>query len=275
MKSISDSEFAALTEYAKEKWGLAIDAKKRIVVENRVEALRRRIAVDDVTSLISGLRTAPRPEVDLELFDVLSTNHTHFFREKEHLDLIRTEILEPAKNENRRGLRFWSAGCSKGCEPYSLSMYMHEVFGDPKAKGHRILGTDLSKGVLAEARAGLYTGQEMDGVDAQRMQRYFTKRQNGPRVAHRIDPTIQSLVSFGMLNLQDPWPMKGPFDAILCRNVMIYFDDITRRMLARRFVDLLRPGGLLMVGTSESLADYDLDVESVIASAYRKNGGAA
>lgn len=274
MSTMSDGDFSALVLYAREKWGLAITEKKRVIVENRIEALRRRVDVEDVASLIDGLRQTPRADIDLELFDVLSTNHTHFFREKEHLDLIKREILEPAKSAKAKGLRFWSAGCSKGCEPYSLSIYLHEVFGDPAEKDHRILATDLSKGVLAEARQGIYTGIELDGVDPTRKKRYFQALDQGGRQAYQIAPRLKSVISFGMLNLLERWPMKGPFDAILCRNVMIYFDDETRRELAARFLRLVKPGGFLILGTSESLSGYGLPVDPVIASAYRKRAGA-
>lgn len=272
MKEISEKEFSALANFAQKKWGLAIDAKKRVIVQNRIEALRREVHVEDVASLIDTLQNHPDRDLELQLFDVLSTNHTHFFRENEHLDLIKKDLLQPAKSANKRGLRIWSAGCSRGCEPYSLSIILNEIFGRPETSDHRILATDLSTGALAAATRGEYSGIELDGVSEIRKKRYFEPFTDRGRTSYRVDPKLRSVISFGRLNLLEPWPMKGPFDAILCRNVMIYFDDATRKELAKRFLDLVRPGGLLIIGTSESFAGFDLPVDTVASSAYRKRG---
>ena len=186
-----------------------------MIVENRIAALRRSDpSVDDVASLIKGLRSDSRPELELALFDVLSTNHTHFFRESDHLDVLKKEVLDPATAARKKGLRIWSAG------------------------------------------------------------RHFTHAPATGRDSYRIDPSLAGIVSFGRLNLLERWPMKGPFDAILCRNVMIYFDAATRESLARRFLGLIRPGGFLMIGTSETLADFDVPAETLSSSVYRKPGGA-
>ena len=272
MASITTRELDSLADFARQRWGLVIDDRKRVIVENRLAALRRSTPVDDVTSLISGLRRGGQPELELRLFDVLSTNHTHFFRESEQLDLLADELIKPARAAGRNGLRLWSAGCSKGCEPYSLSILMHEVFQDPLKLDHRILATDLSTGALDEARRGVYSTLELEDVSETRRKGCFRTLEEHGRRTFQIDPKYRSVVSFGLLNLLSPWPMKGPFDAILCRNVMIYFDADTRRRLAERFLDLLRPGGFLLVGTSETLADFGLDVDVVAASAYRKRG---
>ncbi|MEO0663550.1 MAG: CheR family methyltransferase [Planctomycetota bacterium] len=272
---LSDAELDLLSGYAHEKWGLVINEKKRVIVENRIAALRRSDpSVDDVSSLIKGLRNDSRPKLELALFDVLSTNHTHFFREADHLDLLKKEVLEPAKAARKKGLRIWSAGCSRGCEPYSLSIVMREVFGDPAKDDHRILATDLSTGALRAAREGLYSGIELEGLDKKQIERHFTHAPVKGRDSYRIDPSLAGIVSFGRLNLLERWPMKGPFDAILCRNVMIYFDAATRESLARRFLGLIRPGGYLMIGTSETLADFDVPAEALSSSVYRKPGGA-
>lgn len=273
---MSDSELELLAGYAHEKWGLVIDGKKRVIVENRLAQLRRTDpSIGEVTSLIEGLRSCPQPKLDLALFDVLSTNHTHFFREPEHIELLRKDVFEPAKAAKKRSLRIWSAGCSRGCEPYTLSIVMHEVFGDPSAMDHRILATDLSTGALQAAKRGIYSGIELEGLDAPRKRKYFKPVQAKAKDAHQVDGDLARIISFGRLNLLEPWPMKGPFDAILCRNVMIYFDSATRKKLAQRFLQLVRPEGLLIIGTSETLADFDLPVDSVGSSAYRKRGKAS
>ncbi|MCP4744037.1 MAG: protein-glutamate O-methyltransferase CheR [Actinomycetales bacterium] len=272
MKQVSDSELASLATFARQRWGLVIDEKKRVIVENRLAALRRTTELESVESLIKGLRQGTQPDLELKLFDVLSTNHTHFFREPEQLDLLIRDLIKPARASGRKGLKFWSAGCSKGCEPYSLSILLHEAFKEPSSFEHRILATDLSTTILKEARRGTYSPLELDGVSEGRRKGYFREHVEGSRRSFQVDPKLASVVSFGLLNLLDPWPMKGPFDAILCRNVMIYFDAETRRELAARFLKLLKPGGYLLIGTSETLADFGLDIDVAAASAYRKRG---
>lgn len=272
MNPVTDSEFASLSEFAKATWGLVIDENKSVIVENRIAALGRTTDVEAVKSLISDTRGRGNRELQQKLFDALSTHHTHFFRESEQLDVVVEHVISPAKRAGKHDLRLWSAGCSRGCEPYTLSILRHEAFQSSVNSDHRILATDLSAAALCDAQQGRYALTELDGVSPLRRRAHFESSMASPSGPFTIKPELKKPVSFGMLNLILPWPMKGPFDVILCRNVMIYFDVETRRKLAQRFLQLLRPGGLLLVGTSESLVAFDLDIEVVAASAYRKPG---
>ncbi|MEM8712587.1 MAG: protein-glutamate O-methyltransferase CheR, partial [Planctomycetota bacterium] len=241
---------------------MSIDSKKRVIVENRLHSLRREHPVDSIPSLVENLRSGRAEKLELALFDVLSTNHTSFFREDEHFDLLRDHIIQPARGTSK-GLRIWSAGCSRGCEPYTLSILLHEMLEKPRQRDDRILATDLSTGALGAARRGVYSGQETANVSETRRGRFFTRTEDRGQEALQIKPFLREVVSFNMLNLLESWPMKGPFDAVMCRNVMIYFDTPTRKALSQRFLNLVRPGGLFFVGTSETLSGYDLDVEQL------------
>ncbi len=274
MTRIEASELEALARLARNKWGLVIDKRKQVIVENRLHSLRRTHRVEDIPSLVRTLELGQDPRLELALFDVLSTNHTHFFREEDHLNTLRSDILNPARANGRR-LRLWSAGCSRGCEPYSLSILLHEIFDDPAKLDHRILATDLSTGALDAARRGVYTRQEMQDVSPQRRTRFFKNHGESEHSEYAIQERVRAPVSFHMLNLLDTWPMKGPFDAVFCRNVMIYFDSDTRKKLAERFLRLVRPGGFLFIGTSETLSGFDLDAEPLSVGAYRRAGAAA
>ena len=184
-----------------------------MIVENRIAALRRSDpSVDDVASLIKGLRSDSRPELELALFDVLSTNHTHFFRESDHLDVLKKEVLDPATAARKKGLRIWSAG------------------------------------------------------------RHFTHAPATGRDSYRIDPSLAGIVSFGRLNLLERWPMKGPFDAILCRNVMIYFDPQTTAHVVSTLYERLAPGGYLLVGESERIHGNQGKLEYKQPTEYQKVG---
>ena len=272
MNKLKDTEFEQISALAHRKWGLSIDAKKRVIVENRLLGLKREHPIDSVRSLVQDIERGVAKPLELALFDVLSTNHTSFFREDEHFDLLQREILTPARGKSK-GLRIWSAGCSRGCEPYTLSILLREVLSKPRQRDDRILATDLSTGALSAARGGIYSKQEVSTVSPNRLKTYFREVDARGSMGFQIVPELRDIVSFSLLNLLDHWPMKGPFDAIMCRNVMIYFDTPTREKLARRFMKLLRPGGLFFVGTSESLGGYDVDAEQVMVGAYRKPGG--
>ncbi len=272
MTHLLDHEFEQISALAHRKWGLSIDVKKRVIVENRLQAMHREHPIDSVQSLVRTIDGGGARPLELALFDALSTNHTSFFREEEHFKLLRKEILLPAI-ASRKGLRIWSAGCSRGCEPYSLSALLRETVSDPKGRDNRILATDLSTGALAAARTGVYSRQDVSGVTPQRLRRYFRKVELNGAPRFQIVPELRDIVSFNLLNLLDAWPMKGPFDAIMCRNVMIYFDSPTRDALTRRFISLLRPGGLFFVGTTETLSGNDIGADQIMVGAYRKRGG--
>lgn len=274
MSRLDSSELSGLSEFAHRKWGLSIDDSKRIIVENRIQELRRRFPIDSVKGLIQDLEQGRSSQLELALFDVLSTNHTSFFREDIHYDLLVDEILRPARKRSG-GVRLWSAGCSRGCEPYTLSILLHEILDKPVARNDRILATDLSIGALRAAREGRYTKQEIAGVSEDRLRTHFQREEQRGAVSYLVNDEIKRPVSLNMLNLLDRWPMNGPFDAVLCRNVMIYFDRPTRIKLAQRFLSLVKPGGLLFVGTSETLTDYGLAVDALCVGAYRKHGKAA
>jgi chemotaxis protein methyltransferase CheR len=187
--------------------------------------------------------------------DALTTNKTSFFREPQHFDFLAARVL-PACAEAGRA-RIWSAGCSSGEEAYTIAMVMRETIPDVERMDARVLATDISERVLARAREGVYEHELMRDVPVPLARKYFAcVRQEAPR-AYRAGDALRALVRFARLNLMEAWPMRGPFDAIFCRNVMIYFDRPTQERLVGRFWELLAPGGHLFVGHSESLTALD------------------
>lgn len=269
---VSARDLADLSTVAHDLWGLQIGEKKRAVVEGRLSKLLRQTGCQDLPSLVSALQARQDSRLALAAFDVLSTNHTHFFREAAHFDWLRSEILgaivpDPAEPPR---LRIWSAGCSNGCEPYSIAMVLASSLRGLRNVDARILATDLAISELRTAQRGVYAEKFLEGLDRRSIERFFvrTETADGPR--YEVLPGLRRLVRFGLLNLLEPWTLKGPFDAIFCRNVMIYFDEPTRRSLVQRFLDLLRPGGLLFLGTSEGVAGKFDGLRALEASAYQK-----
>ena len=268
---LAPSQFARVRRLAHEHFGLSIPETKLVLVSNRLIQLLRNSACTDLEELIRHYEKVQHPVDLLPLFDCLSTNLTMFFREADHFELLRNEILEPLRSapEPRR-LRLWSAGCSRGCEPYSLAMLVRDTLADVSGLDARILATDLAQSELRAAQRGIYPLEMVRDLDPDLVRRHFQigRHRNVPSV--RIRPETAALVTFGLLNLMDAWKLTGPFDAIFCRNVMIYFDENTREELIRRFTGLLRPGGVLFLGFSESLAREHASLVRVAPSAYRK-----
>ena len=183
------------------------------------------------------------------MIDVLTTNKTSFFRESQHFDFLTRKILPSLESEKK--LRVWSAACSSGEEPYSISLLLHEEVQDLASWDVRILATDISTRMIERARSGTYERQVLTEVPQAMATRYFSNK--GEKLFQLRD-SVRSLVRFAKLNLMDTWPMSGPFDVIFCRNVMIYFDKATQQQLVGRFWNLLKPGGHLFIGHSESLS---------------------
>ena len=250
--------------------GVVLDERKKELVKAR---LRKRLAHHGFTryaQYVSHVRSkAGRAELD-RMVDLLTTNKTSFFRELRHFDFLREEVLPQVSSAS--GLRIWSAGCSSGEEPYSLTILLNDVLSAAELSRARILATDLSADMLTRAQAGVYDEAQMADVPDRGVRKYF-KSASDPlsgKVRYGVKPGLRRLIRFARLNLMDPWPMSGPFDVIMCRNVMIYFDTPTRERLVARFRDLLPPGGHLLVGHSESLNSITHDLEYIQPAVYRK-----
>ncbi|MGD0278042.1 MAG: protein-glutamate O-methyltransferase [Smithella sp.] len=201
------------------------------------------------------------------MVDVLTTNKTNFFRESEHLDFLRDEIVPGLAREP---IRIWSAGCSSGEEPYSIAIVLSQSIPDIEKRDVRILATDISDRMMERARQGLYDGETLRSVPPQLKHKYFMNTEIAGVRKYRVVPQLQSMVCFAKLNLMEEWPMRGLFDVIFCRNVMIYFDKPTQENLVRRFWSMLREGGYLLVGHSESLTFLAHDYRYLKPAVYQK-----
>lgn len=205
----------------------------------------------------------------LSFVDVLTTNKTSFFRENQHFDFLREAIIPGL---GRRSAKWWSAGCSSGEEPITMAIAYLEEFQALKNHSLKILATDLSRDVLRTAKSGIYSSERMADVPQSVRRKYFeTIPSHGS--AYKVKKQIQNMITYGRLNLMEPWPMKGPFQVIMCRNVLIYFNRQTQQELICRFYDMLEEGGYLFLGHSESVAGQHKGFKNVRPSVYRKKGG--
>ena len=266
---LTEKQFARISRLAYEQFGLSLRAGKEALVRSR---LTKRMQAHGLTSFDQYIDMVERKgQIDelRAMIDALTTNQTSFFREPQHFLFLRDEVM-PELRTGGGPLRFWSAGCSTKEEPYTLSIVLHETVRDPESMDCRILATDISERVLASARQGVYSVERLRGVPGKYLERYFTKTGSGSESGYAVAGSLRSTVRFARLNLIHRWPMKGPFDVIFCRNVMIYFDLPTRNEMTHRFAEMLRPGGHLFVGHSESLAQTTSGLVYVQPAVYRK-----
>ncbi len=207
------------------------------------------------------------------LLDAISTNTTHFFREKRHFELLTRMVKEHLEQVGQRPscFRIWSAGCSSGEEPYSIAMTVHDLIKHHKSIELKVLATDLSVQMLSTAKLGIYEAIRLGTLPPGFSRAYFRRCSARERARVQVVPEIRKLITFGRFNLmQQTFPFRHPFDAIFCRNVMIYFDRPTQEALIARFHRHLKPGGLFLIGHSESLNALKHDYNYLEPASYRK-----
>ena len=250
--ALTSQEFKAVSALMYKVSGVNLTAGKEGLVESRLASRLRTLQLDSYADYLSHV-TDDRTGAELTMMlDLLTTNKTSFFREEAHFDYLTREVL-PRLKERGSEVRIWCAGCSSGEEPYTLAMVLAEQWPGRSGPPVRILATDLSTRILARASAAEYDEQQMGDLDRAHVSRHFEPVADAGGKRFRVREELRRMVQVTRLNLMRPWPMKGPFDVIMCRNVMIYFDAPTQERLVNRFWELLAPGGSLLVGHSESL----------------------
>ncbi len=252
--------------------GIRIKEGKESMVSSRLAKRIRALGLNDEVEYLEYLERELRSEV-VALLDVISTNVTSFFREAEHFTVL-ADVHRKAIKAGRKRLRYWCAASSSGEEPYTIAMTLREVERELGASvDTRLLATDISTRVLNAAREGVYAESKIEGIPDALLHRYFVRETGGGEVRYRAGDDIARLVAFSRLNLsQPPFPMRGPLEAIFCRNVMFYFDDPVRNGVIDECHRLLAPSALLFVGKSESLPSGRTDFARAGSSVFRKIG---
>ena len=261
--------FRRLRDIVYDASGISLTPAKEALLSARTGKRMRALGL---SSHEEYLRVIEDDESGLELvclLDAVSTNVTSFFREPTHFDVVQSAVRDWIENGRLR-LRLWSAACSTGEEPYSLAMAVMEAAGG-QALDARILATDISTQVLDAARNGIYSTEKTDGIPPELRRRYVEPAGAQEGSLWRMRPDLSRMIAFHRLNLAEPpFPIRGPLDIVLCRNVMIYFDQPVRTALLGEMHRVLRPGGLLIVGHSESLAARATPFVLVQPSIYRR-----
>jgi chemotaxis protein methyltransferase CheR len=250
---MSGEDARLLQEIIHEHCGVSHGLDSEFFLERRCGPRLDALGLSSYREYYHYLRYDPGGPRELEeLIERITTHETYFFREQYQLDAFTEEILPELRERNRRhrSLTLWSAGCSTGEEVYTVAMLMLEK-GVPTDWSVRVVGSDISRKVLAKARRGVYTSNSFRTTSPELRRRYFDETGGESRVRENV----RSLCSFGQLNLVDTGRLNviGPCDVIFCRNVLIYLSTEARLRVVAAFFDLLRPGGYLLLGHSESL----------------------
>lgn len=276
--ALSSNDFNRLSSFIYNEFGIKMPAGKQTMLEGRLSRRVRNLQLNSYTEYCDFLFSDAGKKTELvHLINAVTTNKTDFFREPTHFDYLTQAVLPALARHTGAGVRsklkLWSAGCSTGEEPYTLTMVLSEyarMYSEFSA-GYSILATDISTRVLQMAKNAVYHEDRIAPITGPLRKKYLlrSKDRNNPVV--RIVPELRSKVTFGHLNFMDAdFGLRETLDIIFCRNVIIYFDKETQERLMQKFCRNLVPGGYLFLGHSESLHGYDLPLVQVAPTVYQR-----
>ena len=262
----TDHDFAKIRTLIHRRAGIALGEQKRQMVYSRLSRRLRELRMPEFSRYLEMLESSHDGEEWQAFINSLTTNLTSFFREAHHFPVL----AEHAKR-SKQPVTIWCAAASTGEEPYSIAITLVEALGE-RASTARVIATDIDTAVLAKASAGVFTLEQVKGLPAERLRRFFNKGTGANAGKVRVRPEIAAMIKFERLNLLDPvWPVKEPVDAIFCRNVMIYFDKPTQKRILDRFEPLLKPGALLFAGHSENASLVSPNFKAIGQTVYEVN----
>lgn len=257
---ISDREFQAFRDLIYELTGINLSSAKKALVCSRLAKRLRELKIPTFAEYYAFLLSEGTGSAECQsMINCITTNKTNFFRESHHFDYLNNHVLPQAERRclagQPRRLRIWSAGCSTGEEPYTISMSLLQHFGAKASSWDlRILASDIDTEVLAKARAGEYASSQLVDIPLELRRKYFESSSDGSRDRFRARPELGRLIAFRQINLiAETWPIHAKFDLIFCRNVLIYFDRETQIRIVSKMADLLAPDGVLFLGHSENV----------------------
>lgn len=269
---IKDDEFLRISVYVKERYGIDLSQKK-VIVNGRLENRLKEGGWKNYHEFMDAVENDKTGTLEKMLVDQLTTNHTYFMREFEHFDFFKHVVLPWAKEKekSRKDLRVWCGAASSGEEPYMIAMVIADFFGVERSQWDtKVLATDISVKVLQQAMRGVYREEQLKNVPEQ-WKRHFFKSIPGGEC--KVKEELKQEVIFRQFNLMSPFPFKKKMHTIFLRNVMIYFDESTKRELVQKVYDSLEPGGYLFIGTTETLDRGSTPFQIIQPSIFRKQGG--
>lgn len=250
----TERDFKLVQKLVADHTGINLTDAKKDLVYGRLSKRIRKLDLSSFQEYISYVEDDHESEL-INFINAITTNLTSFFRENHHFEYLRNTLIPEliARNEDTRRIRIWSAGCSTGEEPYSIAITVLEALQNYSNWDVKILATDLDTNVVATAKAGIYKDERVTGIDKKKLKRWFLNGSGKNLGKVRVSSELQDIITFKQLNLMTQWPMKDKFDIIFCRNVVIYFDKPTQKVLFERYANILRNNGTLIIGHSETL----------------------
>lgn len=266
----NQSDFDFLADLVFEKTGIHLAPHKKNMVYSRIARRIRKLELNNFAEYCNFITSEKGGTEIMDFINAVTTNLTHFFRENHHFEhLTKTaipEILE--KNSKNKRLRIWSAGCSSGMEPYSIAMTLRSAFRDVDSWDAKILATDIDTNMLERGASGIYPSEEYDNIP-ERFKNEFVKL-NQQKDEMVMSDKLKKLIHFKRLNFIEPWPVRGPFDIIFCRNVVIYFKKETQKIIFNQFANVLKTGQYLYIGHSENLHGVSDRFQLIGKTIYKK-----
>ncbi len=262
-QSITARDYDSFRAFLEEACGIVLGDNKQYLVASRLNRLLKELDVSAVGELIEQLKKQPRSGLRERVIDAMTTNETFWFRDNHPYELLKDLILPELAKKKPTQLKIWSAASSSGQEPYSISMIFQEYLkSHPGSLTDRlqIVGTDISPTMLEMCRSGVYDALALSrGLSPERKKRFF--QQEGD--LWRVKDEVRNRVRFAELNLMNSYVSLGKFDIVFCRNVLIYFSSELKRDILRRISQTLAPGGYLFLGSTETIASYSDDFDTV------------
>lgn len=266
---IQEKEFNYIVNFIYDNFGVCLNKKKNLI-ESRLANIIVNKGFENFEEYLEHIRLDNSGKEVSQLINVLTTNHTYFYREPYHFDYLYNIVLPFLENNiNNNDIRIWSAGCSSGEEAYTLAMILHEYFGDKiKNWDTKILATDISERALDKAKKGIYSKESISKLPVMWRYKYFDVIDKD---YVEVNNDIKNNVIFRRFNLmEETYPFKKKLHVIFCRNVMIYFDEYTKERLVNKFYYNTFEGGFLFIGHSESLSRDKIKYKYVKPAVYRK-----
>ncbi len=266
---MTDEEFLRIARYMKQRYGIDLSQKK-VIMNGRLENHIKSGGWSSFNAYMNDMEKDGSGQLEKQLVNLLTTNHTYFMREFEHFEFFKNVVLPQLRQREQgtRDLRIWCGAASTGEEPYMIAMTLKDFFGlDASAWDTKVLATDISTKVLQQAIAGVYTEEQLKSIPEQWKRHFFKKLSEG---SFQVKEELKQEVIFRQFNLMSPFPFKKRMHTIFLRNVMIYFDENTKNELLHKVYNFLEPGGYLFIGMTETLDRAQIPFELVQPSIFRK-----
>lgn len=270
---MTQEEFSRIVIFMKNRYGIDLSRKKEIV-EGRLGYYVQKEGFGDYTKYMNAVESDVSGTLEKQLVNLLTTNHTFFMRECEHFEFLKEKVLPwlRKKEEAKKDLCIWCGASSTGEEPYTLAMVLKDFFGfEHTMWDTKVLATDISTDVLEQAVAGIYAREQVEGIPLSWKRRFFKESPDGE--FYEVRQEIKEEVIFRQFNLMNPFPFKRKMHIVFLRNVMIYFDNDTKRRLVQKVYDIMEPGGYLFIGRTETLDSNSVPFRLIQPSIFRKEEG--